>query len=98
MALTFAVSASIGLICLFYFIATLVSATSKNAVRTAGSRGDGLSLIDSLLCVNQSKVMLVGVSIVSCLAFIFLVEPLLEKMLPDTVTQSSTHPPALHRT
>merc|ERR1711871_386149 len=55
MALTFAVSASIGLICLFYFIATL------------------------------SKVMLVGVSIVSCLAFIFLVEPFLEKILPDTL-------------
>ena len=29
--------------------------------------------------------MLVGVSIVSCLAFIFLVEPFLEKILPDTV-------------
>merc|ERR1711871_1464557 len=65
MALTFAVSASIGLICLFYFIATL------------------------------SKVMLVGVSIVSCLAFIFLVEPFLEKILPDTLLRTEVMLPCV---
>lgn len=35
-----------------------------------------------------SKVMLVGVSIVSCLAFIFLVEPYLEKCLPESLLRS----------
>merc|ERR1712070_116891 len=65
MALMFVVSASLGLIFLFYFIATL------------------------------SKVMLVGISIVSCLAFIFLVEPYLEKILPDSLLRSEVSLPVL---
>lgn len=65
MALMFVVSASLGLVFLFYFIATL------------------------------SKVMLVGISIVSCLAFIFLVEPYLEKILPDSLLRSEVSIPGL---
>jgi hypothetical protein len=65
MALTFIVSASLGLVFLFYFVATL------------------------------SKVMLVGISIVSCLAFIFLIEPYLEKMLPETLLRQEMSLPVV---
>jgi len=64
-ALTFVVSASIGLVFLFYFIATL------------------------------SKVMLVGISIVGCLAFIFLIEPYLERCLPESMLRSEVSVPGL---
>jgi len=64
-ALTFVVTASIGLIVLFFFISTL------------------------------SKVMLVGVSIVGCLAFIFLIEPYLEQCLPDSLLRSEMSIPGL---
>lgn len=42
-----------------------------------------------------SKVMLVGISIVGCLAFIFLIEPYLEKMLPETLLRSEINLPVL---
>ena len=37
---------------------------------------------------SQSKVMLIGISIVGCLAFIFLIEPYLESMLPDSLLRA----------
>lgn len=57
-ALLFVAAASLGLLLMFYFIATM------------------------------SKVLLIGVSIVSCLSLIFLVEPYFEKCLPDSLLRS----------
>lgn len=65
MALMFVVSASLGLVFLYFFLATL------------------------------SKVMLIGISIVGCLAFIFLIEPYLESMLPDTLLRAEISVPGL---
>merc|ERR1711934_417966 len=64
-ALGFVVGASLGLVIMFYFVATL------------------------------TKIMLVGISIVGCLAFIFLIEPYLEKCLPDTLLRSELVLPGL---
>merc|ERR1711959_199409 len=64
-AMGFVVAASLGLVVMFYFIATL------------------------------TKVMLVGISIVGCLAFIFLIEPYLEKCLPDSLLRSELVIPGL---
>jgi hypothetical protein len=42
-----------------------------------------------------SKVLLVGISIVSCLAFIFLIEPFLERCLPDDLLRAEVMVPGL---
>jgi len=64
-ALMFVAAASVGLLLMFYFLATL------------------------------SKVLLVGVSIVSCLSIIFLVEPYLETCLPDNLLRAEVQIPLL---
>lgn len=68
--------------------------TVQMAMMFAVSASFGLAML-FFFTATLSKIMLVGISIVSCLAFIFVVEPYLEKILPDDMLRNEMNLPGI---